>query len=85
MTVHVLAVYTRLTWRAEHGNDPLPVLCAGQNCSIKSLAELHDNKGQKCCIIGTLFKKMDLKPNILKEISAKVSLTQSNYLLCETN
>lgn len=27
---------------------------------------------ERCCIIGTLFKKMELKPNILKEISANV-------------
>lgn len=27
---------------------------------------------ERCCVIGTLFKKMELKPNILKEISANV-------------
>jgi len=27
-------------------------------------------EGERCCIIGTLFKKMDLRPTILKEISA---------------
>jgi len=29
-------------------------------------------EGERCCIIGTLFKKMDLRPTILKEISALV-------------
>ena len=36
----------------------------------KSLLDLKVE--ERCCIIGTLFKKMELKPNILKEISAMV-------------
>ena len=49
------------------------MLLAGHDYKMKSLAALHESRGEKCCIVGTLFKKMDLKPSILKEISATVS------------
>ena len=35
-----------------------------------SLMEVVED--ERCCIIGTLFKKMELKPSILKEVSATV-------------
>ena len=38
----------------------------------ESLAELSSKNGEECCITGTIFKQMELKPSILKEISAKV-------------
>ena len=31
--------------------------------------------GEKCIMIGTLFKKMELKPVILKELSVEVSVS----------
>ena len=38
------------------------------------MKELKDLKiGEKCVIIGTLFKKMDMRPNVLKELSEKVA------------
>ena len=46
---------------------------AGMACE-DSLAELSRKGGEECCIVGTIFKKMDLKPSILKEISVKVGV-----------
>ncbi|KAK3749976.1 hypothetical protein QZH41_008457, partial [Actinostola sp. cb2023] len=44
----------------------------GSSLSIKKLSELKLD-GQ-CIIVGTLFKKMSLKPSVLKEISAEENL-----------
>ena len=42
----------------------------------KSLLEASG--GERCCIIGTVFKKMELKPTILKEISTNVIFPPQN-------
>ena len=43
----------------------------GKEVSVKkSLMKAKVN--ERCCVIGTLFKKMELKPSILKEISNSV-------------
>ena len=45
----------------------------GEGIPLLSLAELHDSRGELCCVLGTVFRKMELQPSILKEISATVS------------
>eukprot|EP00061_Rhincodon_typus_P015191 g42726.t1 len=39
----------------------------GADVPVKKLCELQ--MGEKCCAVGTLFKHMELKPSILREIS----------------
>jgi hypothetical protein len=38
---------------------------------VKRLFEIADS-GEECVIVGTLFKKQELKPSILQEISEEV-------------
>jgi DNA polymerase delta subunit 2 len=42
----------------------------GSHVKIRKTVDLKI--GEKCCLIGTLFKKMELKPVILKQLSLEV-------------